>query len=92
MIFRFCKNNVIVLSNFKKKSNLACCLRLVDVTFLVGNKILKALIRGHPVTEWTRVYSLDSVHLQLKTRTLLPYTLLSQLNIAIAIEVKTPLT
>ena len=35
------------------------------------------------------VDSLDSVHLQLKTKTLLSYTLLSQLNIAIAIEIKT---
>ena len=35
------------------------------------------------------VHSLDSVHLQLKTKTLLSYTLLSQLNIAIAIEIKT---
>ena len=35
------------------------------------------------------VHSLDSVHLQLKTKTLLSYTLLSQLNIAIAIEIET---
>ena len=35
------------------------------------------------------VHSLDSVHLQLKTKPLLPYTLLSQLNIAIAYEIKT---